>query len=188
VKIERFLITAIGLLGACAHYPEEVLVPPDARLAKAEALIDAFYSFEPGRLRDALSAAPASAPKIIYYQGWAEGGNYRVLQRRPCFSENTTEIRCDITVKDDLITALGTGFDVTDSFHITFKAGENVAVRTSSNDPPDMDQAFKWLRAKNPAIWDGPCQGFYAGGITPQDCVRAIVKGFIAYRAQHPLR
>jgi len=48
----------------------------EANLSVAEAFVDAFYSFEPNRLEDALSHAAESVPSIIFYQGWAEGGNY----------------------------------------------------------------------------------------------------------------
>ena len=153
-------------------------------LAAAENLIDAFYSFDPVPLRVALSDASASEPQIIYYQGWAQGGNYVVLDRKPCRFDAANEVRCDITVKDDLITALRTGYHVTDTFHLTFSDGKIVKVRTSSNDPPQMEEGFKWLRRERPDIWTGPCRGFYAGGRTPQDCVRAVVLGFAEFTAR----
>ena len=161
--------------------------PPAARdpLAAAESIIDAFYSFDPARLRPAMANAPGSMPVILYYQGWAEGGNYKVLRRQPCGFAAPEEITCSITVRDDLIQALGTGFDVTDTFHMTVAGDRIVKITTSSNDPPDMGEAFKWLRARSPEIWtSGPCQGFYDGGTTPQDCGRAVVKGFAEYRAK----
>jgi hypothetical protein len=71
---------------------------------------------------------------------------------------------------------------VTDTFHLSFRDGRIVKVRTSSDDPPDFEQALQWLKAKRPDLMMGPCRGFFAGGPTPQDCVREIVKGFAAYR------
>lgn len=147
-------------------------------LNSSERLIDAFYSFDPARLRSAMSTAPSSLPQLLYYQGWAEGGNYVVLERRPCRFERTDEVRCDITVRDDLIAALGTSYHVTDTFHITLQDGRIVRVRTSSNDPPQFDQALDRLRRERPGVFSGPCRGFFAGGPTPQDCVRAVVRGF----------
>jgi len=178
-------LIAAALLASCAAKPS--IPPPSKGLAAAEAMIDAFYSFDPVRLRAALAQAPASTPQILYYQGWAQGGNYKVLDRRLCRLDKPGEIACSITVRDDLIQALGTGFDVTDTFHLTVDQGRIVKVTTSSNDPPDMEAAFKWLRARSPEIWTtGPCQGFFAGGATPQDCVRAVVAGFAAYKARQP--
>jgi hypothetical protein len=153
-------------------------------LAAAEAFVDAFYSFDAGRLRAAMAAAPESQPSIVYYQGWAEGGNYQVLERKPCRMEGAQEASCSITVRDDLIAALGTGFDVTDTFHITFKDGRIVRVRTSSNDPPEFEQALQWLRKERPGLMTGPCEGFFEGGPTPQDCARAVVGGFAEFKAR----
>ena len=53
-------------------------------IAVAEAFIDAFYSFNPDPLLAALASAEESIPSILYYQGWAEGGNYQVVERKPC--------------------------------------------------------------------------------------------------------
>lgn len=131
-----------------------------------------------------MSAAPGSLPRLLYYQGWAEGGNYEVLRRRPCRFDKAGEVRCDVTVRDDLIAALRTGFDVTDTFHVAFKGGRIVGVRNSSNDPPEFDQALGWLRRERPDLLDGPCRGFFAGGPTPGECVRAVVKGFADFAAR----
>src|SRR5688500_13227518 len=70
-----------------------------SRLTAAEAFVDAFYSFDPERLTETLSAAPESVPRIAYYQGWAEGGNYTVVQRMPCRAESPELVTCSITVK-----------------------------------------------------------------------------------------
>ena len=180
-------IALIFGIGGCVPSKEPRLTSDNPRLAVAERLIDAFYSFDPEALRSALSDAPASEPQLMYYQGWAEGGHYVVLTRRPCRIDTAHEVSCDITVKDDLITALKIGYDVTDTFHLTFSDGKIVNVRNSSNDPPQMDAAFKWLRRERPDIWSGPCRDFYAGGITPQDCVRAVVQGFAEFTARRTM-
>lgn len=156
----------------------------DARVAAAEQLIDAFYSFDRRRLADALAFAPTSAPAILFYQGWAEGGHYRVKRRAPCVPEAADTVRCDITVEDDLIKALGLGLHVTDTFHITFSNGRIGKVTTSSNDPPKFDEAMAWVRRERADAIKVPCEGFFAGGATPQECVRAMVKGFAEFAAQ----
>ena len=178
------LMTAAALALTTPTHAKSPPTPEDLQLAAAEKLIDAFYSFDPAPLRAALAGAPKSAPVILYYQGWAEGGNYEVRDRKACEFDKPNEVRCAITVKDDLIGALGTGFDVTDVFHISFDKDRIAAVRTSSNDPPDMKQGFDWLVLRNPDFLKAaPCDGFFAGGPTPQDCVRAVVKGFAEFRA-----
>ena len=181
----RSVLVAVALLGmtGCATRPTSPSSGDNSRLATAEKLIHAFYSFDAAPLRAALADAPESAPQILYYQGWAEGGNYAVLDRKPCRSVSADEASCDIKVRDDLIAALGTGYWVTDTFHLTFRDGRIVKVRTSSNDPPDFEKALDWVRVQHPDLMTGSCRGFFAGGPTPQDCVRAVVKGFADYRA-----
>ena len=57
-------------------------------LAVAEKFVDAFYSFDRAPLQAILSSATeASRGKILFYQGWAEGGHYRVIKRSPCQAE-----------------------------------------------------------------------------------------------------
>ncbi|MEY4237589.1 MAG: hypothetical protein RL339_190 [Pseudomonadota bacterium] len=177
----------LGLAG-CAGPAAATGAGANPPLAAAERLIDAFYSFDPRRLREALAHAPESQPQILFYQGWAQGGNYAVLVRKPCASVSPGELTCAITVRDDLIVALGTGYWVTDTFHLTVEDGRIVKVRTSSNDPADFELALNWLQREQPQVMTGPCRGFFAGGPTPQDCVRAVVKGFKAYRDSKPAK
>jgi hypothetical protein len=181
----RSVLVAAAVLGltGCATPSTTSSSGDNSRLAAAEHLIDTYYSFDPAPLRAALADAPESAPQIVYYQGWAEGGNYAVLERKPCRLVSADEVSCDIKVRDDLIAALGTGYWVTDTFHLTFRDGRIVKVRTSSNDPPDFEKALDWVRTQHPDLMTGACRGFFAGGPTPQDCVRAVVKGFANYRA-----
>ena len=185
MRFELAAATALIVSGCGApHARQPVGAHPE--LAAAERLIDAFYSFDPAELRAAMSDAPGSQPQLLYYQGWAKGGNYAVLERTPCRYAGGEEVSCDITVRDDLIAALRTGYWVTDTFHLTFRDARIIKVRNSSNDPPDFDQALNWLKRERPDVMAGPCEGFFAGGPTPQDCVRAVVAGFAAYRAAHP--
>ncbi len=170
-------------LGGCSDKASLQSASGNPPIIAAEKLVDAFYSFDPGPLRAALADAPASQPQLLFYQGWAEGGNYRIIERQPCQVVGKSEVTCAITVRDDLIAALGTGFWVTDKFHMTIREGRIVAVRNSSNDPPEFDLALNWLRRERPAIMGGACRGFFAGGPTPKDCVRAVVKGFRDYQA-----
>jgi hypothetical protein len=176
---------ASALAGGCSIQPKPPLQSGAFPLRAAEAIIDAFYSFDPARLHRAMSDAPGSFPQILYYQGWAQGGNYVVLERRPCRFEKEDEVRCEITVRDDLIAALRTGYDVTDTFHLSVENGRLAKVRTSSNDPPEFERALDWLRGQRPELFTGPCRGFFAGGPTPQDCVRAVVRGFADF-AERP--
>jgi hypothetical protein len=171
-------------VSGCASQPTIEPTLKEAPLATAEAFIDAFYSFDLRRLRAAMADAPGSMGDTLYYQQWAEAGHYVVLERKPCHIEKPDQVVCAVTVKDDLIPALGSSFHVTDNFHFAFQNGRIVKVWNSSNDPPEFRAAMEWLRRERPAIFSGPCRGIWEGGPTPMDCVRAVVKGFREFTAR----
>lgn len=150
----------------------------ESNLSNAEALIDAFYSFDPIKLETTLSFAEGSIPNIVYYQGWAEGGNYKIVDRKPCESKDSNIVRCSITVQDDPMLALGIDFKVTDTFEITFTDGQIIAVATSSNDLQIYYDAENWVRKELPELVDEACEGYFDGGPTPGDCVRAMTEGY----------
>ena len=131
---------------------------PDANLQVAEAFIDAFYSFNPTKLQTALAFAKGSLPFIGFYQGWAEGGNYKIIKRMPCENKEPLLVNCSITVKDDLMVALGIDFNVTDTFHVTFSEGTIVSVKTSSNDLPVFNDAMEWTNKEQTALVQEPCR------------------------------
>jgi hypothetical protein len=172
------------LMGACGDIVGPKSPPDDAHnLAASEALIDAFYSFEKEELHTRLLTAEGSAPAILFYQGWAEGGNYQVKERMPCEVKEPNVVSCSITVQDDLMLALGIDFNVTDTFTISFVDGEIVTVETSSNDLPVFWQARDWVKENLPELIEEPCQGIWDGGPTPGDCVRAMVEGYSRFAA-----
>ena len=149
-------------------------------LTTAEAFIDAFYSFDADRLKAFMTETDETAARIAYYQGWAEGGNYAVIERNACAGETPTLIECAITVQDDPVLALKTGFNVTDTFHITFADAQIASIRTSSNDQPIYYEARKWVEANLPEVMSGPC---LEGGDTPGDCARAMTEGYKKFYA-----
>jgi len=71
-------VSALCLLGitACSSEPEVTMDEPDppaektSDLETAEAMIDAFYSFDPARLEAILSQAGDSAAGLLGYQAW----------------------------------------------------------------------------------------------------------------------
>lgn len=148
----------------------------------AEAFIDAFYSFDSARLQSFLGKAGESEHSILYYQGWAEGGNYKVLERAACLPDSAELYRCAITVQDDPVVALQTGFNVTDTFALTFEGTNIVSIDTSSNDQPIYYEARKWVEANMPEVMTGPCAGRgkpdYDGPATAGDCARAMTEGY----------
>jgi hypothetical protein len=152
-------------------------------ISTAEALIDAFYSFDRGSLESFLPLAAESIPSIVYYQGWAEGGNYKIVNRRPCEEKGSNVISCAITVEDDPMLALGIDFKVTDTFEISFQNGEIKSVETSSDDMQVYYDAAEWVRRELPELVEKPCQGFFAGGPTPGDCARAMAEGYRRFAA-----
>ena len=154
-----------------------------ANIETAEGMIDAFYSFDASKLQPFLSAAGDAEVSILGYQAWAEGGNYIVMERVPCISESENVIACGITVQDDPVVALETGFNVTDTFHITFTDSTITDVDTSSNDQPIYYEARRWVEANLPEVIEGPCKRTDGIRETPGDCARAMTDGYKQFMA-----
>ena len=176
----------VALLGACSESATSengAETAADPELEIAESFIDAFYSFEPDRLAPIMAAAPETAPRLLYYQGSAKGGNYEVLLRTPCSRDEEGIINCPVKVRDDRVQALGTGFDVTDTFHLTFEDGVLVKVTTSSNDQDIYRQAAVWVRENMPEVMEGPCKNRGTLEGTPVECSRAMTAGYKAFVA-----
>jgi hypothetical protein len=171
-----------GVCGKAGDADDAPAANPD--LTTAEAFVDAFYSFDPARLSSLLSSANESAPRILAYQAWAEGGHYEVLERMPCEPIEEGVIRCSITVRDDHIAALDLGWWVTDSFDLTFREGEIVSVTTSSNDPQVYLDAETWVQEKRPDLVAEPCSRDPETGIrlTPGRCAVAMRQGYLEFR------
>ena len=182
-KIAGATVIALALIACGDSSDSEDQRPGDQRSIAAEAFVDAFYSFDPDAIRAVLATAKDSIPSILFYQGWAEGGNYKVMKRMPCKVDNEGIVNCAITVRDDLIGTLGIDFNVTDTFHLTFRDGQIVSVSNSSNDPQAYYDANDWVKENRPELIEEPCKGYFDGGLTPGDCVRAMVQGFSEFAA-----
>lgn len=177
MKTKLIIYIILFLFGGC----KVVLRPEASNNVVANRFIDAFYSFNRDSLTAILSDAAESQPEILYYQKWAECGNYKVLNRHSCIEKNDSLVLCPVTVKDDLIGALKINFNVTDTFHLTIIKGHIRSVTTSSNDPAMYNQAKKWVKENHPELVEEPCKGIWDGGPTPCECVKAMVKGFAEF-------
>jgi hypothetical protein len=149
----------------------------------ANEFIDAFYSFNRDSLQSILSQADESRQGTLYYQRWAECGNYEIMDRHKCIVRNDSLIICPVTVKDDLIGALQIDFYVTDTFHLTIVNQQIRSVITSSNDPVQYYQAKEWVKLNRPELIELPCEGIMEDGTTPCECVQAMVSGFAEFTA-----
>jgi hypothetical protein len=98
-------------------------------------------------------------------------------------SESPTLFQCPITVQDDPVVELKTGFNVTDTFHLTFDATQITSIKTSSDDQPIYYEARKWVEANMPEVMTGPCLDRNKGGKTPGDCARAMTDGYKQFYA-----
>ncbi len=180
----KMVVLSFGLSGCSVAGGAPALA--DKNLQTSEALIDAFYSFDADQLRPLLADAKNSAATLIFYQGWAEVGNYRVLQRQACVAESDGVVSCAITVEDDPVLALNIDFNVTDTFRMTYDGATLVAVENSSNDQPVYFEAYNWVVENMPEVMAGPCQGFFDGGPTPGDCARAMTIGYRKFARLQP--
>ena len=183
MTIRLLALVLVCFLSACTDTTTSALTTDVSssnaeNLEAAEAIIDAFYTFKPDELAPLLTNAKESAPTLLFYQGWAEGGNYKIIRRAPCVAETESTIRCGITVEDDPVLALKLDFKVTDTFTITFDGDKVTTVETSSNDKPIYGRAYEWVVKESPEVMTGPCLGFFTDGPTPGDCARAMTEGY----------
>ena len=91
------------------------------------------------------------------------------------------QIDCAITVQDDPVLALETGFNVTDTFHLSFDGENIVDVKTSSNDQPIYYEARQWVQENMPEVMTGPCRRENGLRVTPGDCARAMTGGYARF-------
>lgn len=157
-------------------------------IAVSEQFVTAFYSFDPEPLRAVLPHAGDSTQDILFYQGWALGGNYIVMERMPCTLVADNTVRCSITVQDDLVLALGIDFDVTDTFTLTFADGAISAVETSSNDPQLYHDARDWVWENRREWVEQPCNGSRDSTPDPGQCVTNMLKGYREYARLNALK
>lgn len=184
--MRRLLKVTILVAGLQACAVTDVSTSPaatEALLPIAESLIDDFYSFDSARLEEALASAEESKESLLYYQGWAEGGNYEIVERKRCVVKSSNVVSCPITVKDDPMLALGVDFFVTDTFEISFDDAMVTSVETSSNDMPIYYEARDWVLSNMPELVAEPCEGFFAGGPTPGNCASAMAEGYRRFAA-----
>jgi hypothetical protein len=177
---------AVGVLSSCGDSKSAESPQPDEdHLLVSETFIDTFYAFESAELAAMLTHATDSIPSISFYQGWAEGGNYQVVERMPCEATGPARVSCSITVQDDLMLALDIDFNVIDTFELSFADGEIDSVDTSSNDLQVFWDAREWVNEKHPELIRIPCQGIFDGGPTPGACVRSMVDGYARFAASN---
>jgi hypothetical protein len=176
------LAVAVGFATSCgASNRAGPQSPAGDQLNVAETFIDRLYAFDSAELNAMLGTAADSIPSISFYQGWAEGGHSQVVQRRPCEATGPQRVSCSITVQDDLMLALGIDFNVTDTFTLSFAEGEIASVATSSNALQVFWNAQEWVNEEHPELIGVPCQGMFDGGLTPGECVRAMVEGYARF-------
>ncbi len=176
--------TALLAMAMAMVWSKSLAVAADeqsGQLVLAEQFIDAFYAFEPEPLADILSSAGESRQDMLFYQGWAQGGNYVVKKRMPCMPVEAGKVSCSITVQDDLVLALGIDFNVTDTFIISFEGASMEGVETSSNDPQLYHDARDWVWGNRADLVQLPCRGAENVEPDPGQCVRAMLAGYREY-------
>lgn len=175
----NWIVIVSLLLFSCKNASQANNAPNN--IAVANAFIDAFYSFNRDSLENLLTAAKPSQANILYYQRWAECGNYIVLNRSKYFEKNDSVVIFPVTVKDDLAGALNLKYNVTDTFHIVIQNGKIRSVNTSSNDPELYYQGFKWIKQNRKDLIEKPCEGWGKDPAKACACVRGVIKGFTEF-------
>lgn len=182
IELKKALILICGLLliiVSCKNVSnKERDIKQRIKFDIATEFIDAFYSFNRDSLQSTLTYADESKYNILYYQKWAECGNYEVIKRNDFIIRNDSLVLCPITVKDDLIGALKVDFNVTDTFHLTIINKKIRSIETSSNDPDLFYEAKDWIKQNRPELIEKACEGLS----TACECVNATVEGFIEFK------
>jgi len=181
--MKQILYGLLLLSVSCKNSHQGSAITHESNVVVVNKFIDAFYSFDRDSLESILSVAESSQPNILYYQKWAECGNYEVIKRADCIAKNDSLMVCPVTVKDDLMGGLNLDFNVTDSFHLTVVNGQIRHVETSSNDPDVYYEAKEWVKQNRPHLIEKPCEGIWNGGPTPCECIQGMIKGFVEFRA-----
>ena len=171
-------VASLAMLTAVSAAEEAGVSQSQSNLSVAERLVDAFYSFDPEPLGNLLDKARDAKADLLFYQGWALGGNYIVMQRRPCEVVDDNTVSCAITVQDDLVLALGIDFDVTDTFILTFEDGAVSAFDLSTDDPQLYLDAREWVWKNRPELVAKACNGDAGAKPDPDLCVKNALKGY----------
>jgi len=179
-----FLCPLLAIILSAVSFCQEVSNKEDINQSTnfdiAAEFIDAFYSFNRDTLQSTLTHANDSQHSILYYQKWAECGNYKVIKRNDFIKKNDSLVLCPITVKDDLIGALEVDFNVTDTFHLTIINGQIRSIETTSNDPDLFYEAQDWIKQNRPELIEKACEG----ASTACECVKATVEGFVEFKSK----
>jgi hypothetical protein len=183
MKIKQIVYGFLLLSVSCKNSHQESATTHESNVVVANKFIDAFYSFDTDSLESILSVAESSQPNILYYQKWAQCGNYEIIRRADCIAKNDSTMVCPVTVKDDLMAGLNLDFNVTDSFHIIVVTGQIRSVETSSNDPDIYYEAKEWVKQNRPHLIEKACEGIWDGGPTPCECIQGMIKGFAEFIA-----
>ena len=179
--VKQLLGIAGALLVIATPWSHASEAQESPNVAVAERFVTAFYSFNSEPVAELLAGAGDSKQDILFYQGWALGGNYIVMKRMPCESVADDTVRCSITVQDDLVMALGIDFDVTDTFTLSFANGAISAVETSSNDPQLYHDARGWVWENRGETVATACKGSAGTAPDPDRCVKNMLKGYREY-------
>ena len=178
-----FYLSILIFIGCKNGTNSEASISQNNNIDIANQFIDAFYSFNKDSLKLTLSYAEKSQPSILYYQKWAECGNYEILKRFKFEEKNDSLVICPITVKDDLMSALQLDLNVTDTFSIIIKDKKIQSVQTSSNDPAVYYEAKDWIKQNRPELIEKPCEDAWEGGPTPCECIKATIQGLAEFKA-----
>ena len=184
--LRRGIALLCALLSVAASGCNDGHVPPnELNIAKAESILDAFYSWNAQPLASLLASAEGTEA-MLYYQRWAEAAHYEVELRRPCSQASAATVICAITVTDDFGSTLG--YTATDTFTFTFEGefeGDRATrVDFAGDDPPVTYALWLWVWAYHGNLLENECADMFEGGTTPAECARAFAsaaKDFVAW-------
>ena len=127
------------------------------RIAFAEAIAEAFYSFDELALVDAIGTDVAST--LIYVdQARSHALNSQVVERQPCDATTPSQVMCEVTSVDDFTDAFG--LQQVERMTVAFSndAMLGVLIRYSGM-PRYLDDLWPWLEETHPNVMNVACDG-----------------------------
>ena len=152
------VVAAIALINrsGATLSPEEQLVVD--RVTASEAVVEAFYSLDEQRLRDA-AGSELQVDWIFGGQEVVSGRHTIVLNREPCTMLGTSDqVVCRVATDHDLTSALS--YEGAETITLTFSDRDIIGVAWEEvNLPVHVDAFWDWVIGTKPGFFDTNCEG-----------------------------
>lgn len=129
------------------------------RVAIAEGILDAFYTFDEQQLREAIGS-DLTDQSVLFNQGDGEHLNLQLVNRQPCVAAGQSQVLCPVTSADDITRAFG--FEWSEQLNLVFADDRIISANWQivAEVPAHYDAFWTWLGETHPSIQDVTCGGW----------------------------